>query len=49
MWHVSSGSGVATLRTAIHLLLAYFLVTITTTPAYRPLLQDNLCKPVLER
>ena len=23
MWHVSSGSGVATLRTAIHLLLTY--------------------------
>ena len=25
MWHVSSRSGVATLRTAIHLLLAYLL------------------------
>ena len=25
MWHVSSGSGVATLRTAIHLLLTYLL------------------------
>ena len=25
MWHVSSRSGVATLRTAIHLLLTYFL------------------------
>ena len=24
MWHVSSRSGVATLRTAIHLLLTYF-------------------------
>ena len=25
MWHVSSGSGVATVRTAIHLLLTYLL------------------------
>ena len=25
MWHVSSRSGVATLRTAIHLLLTYLL------------------------
>ena len=25
MWHVSSGSGVATLRTAIHLLLTHLL------------------------
>jgi len=25
MWHVSSRSGVATLRTGIHLLLTYFL------------------------
>ena len=35
MWHVSSRSGVATLRTAIHLLLTYLLlkvvVTVTTT------------------
>jgi len=27
MWHVSSRSGVATLRTAIHLLLTYLLST----------------------
>ena len=27
MWHVSSRSGVATLRTAIHLLLTYLHVT----------------------
>ena len=31
MWHVSSRSGVATLRTAIHLLLTYLL---TNTPRY---------------
>ena len=29
MWHVSSHSGVATLRTAIHLLLTYLLTYIT--------------------
>ena len=40
MWHVSSRSGVATLRTAVHLLLTYLLTytrelaaTRTTTPA----------------
>ena len=27
MWHVSSRSGVATLRTAIHLLLTYYTVS----------------------
>ena len=31
MWHVSSRSGVATLRTAIHLLLAYLLSYLHTT------------------
>jgi len=31
MWHVSSRSGVATLRTAIHLLLT-FLTYLTTLP-----------------
>ena len=31
-WHVSSRSGVATLRNAIHLLLTY-LLTVTTLPA----------------
>ena len=29
MWHVSSGSGVATLRTAIHLLLTYLPTLLT--------------------
>ena len=29
MWHVSSRSGVATLRTAIHLLLTYLLTAET--------------------
>ena len=29
MWHVSSRSGVATLRTAIHLLLTYLLTGVT--------------------
>ena len=29
MWHVSSRSGVATLRTAIHLLLTYLLTYVT--------------------
>jgi len=28
MWHVSSRSGVATLRTAIHLLLTYLLLVV---------------------
>ena len=31
MWHVSYRSGVATLRTAIHLLLTYLLTSTTTT------------------
>ena len=31
MWHVSSRSGVATLRTAIHLLLTYLLHPVYTT------------------
>ena len=44
MWHVSSRSGVATLRTAIHMLLTYLLTytdkgdirTFTPTEAGRP-------------
>jgi len=32
MWHVSSRSGVATLRTAIHLLLTYLLTYFTRRP-----------------
>jgi len=34
MWHVSSRSGVATLRTVIHLLLTY-LLTSFSSPAFR--------------
>jgi len=30
MWHVSSPSGVATLRTAVHLLLTYYLTIISS-------------------
>ena len=33
MWHVSSRSGVATLRTAVHLLLTYLLSVAVTTAA----------------
>jgi len=32
MWHVSSRSGVATLRTAIHLLLTYLLTYLPSSP-----------------
>jgi len=32
MWHVSSRSGVATLRTAIHLLLTYLLTYLSPVP-----------------
>ena len=38
MWHVSSRSGVATLRTAIHLLLTY-LLHIDFTPFKTSLLK----------
>ena len=34
MWHVSSRSGVATLRTAIHLLLTYLLTYSLQTDAF---------------
>jgi len=37
MWHVSSRSGVATLRTAIHLLLTYLLTSRTSLPSFSPL------------
>ena len=44
MWHVSSCSGVATLQTAIHLLLAYLLnftcVVDKSKIAYFVFLQD---------
>jgi len=40
MWHVSSRSGVATLRTAIHLLLTYLLITKRT---------DNIPSPPTKR
>jgi len=33
MWHVSSRSGVAILRTAIHLLLTYFPSTLSALPS----------------
>ena len=41
MWHVSSRSGVTTLRTAIHLLLTYLLLympikTVASASEYRP-------------
>jgi len=32
IWHVSSRSGVATLRTAIHLLLTYLLTYLLCSP-----------------
>jgi len=35
MWHVSCRSGVATLRTAIHLLLTYLLVDLLPAPELR--------------
>ena len=34
MWHVSSRSGVATLRTAIHLLLTYLLTYLLCPDNY---------------
>ena len=36
MWHVSSRSGVATLRTAIHLLLTYLLALPLSREILRP-------------
>jgi len=36
MWHVSSRSGVATLRTAIHLLLTYLLTYLLLRAVLRP-------------
>ena len=36
MWHVSSRSGVATLRTAIHLLLTYWMNGHLRYPEYVP-------------
>jgi len=36
MWHVSSRSGVATLRTAIHLLLTYLLTYLLLSAVLRP-------------
>jgi len=38
MWHVSSRSGVATLRTAIHLLLTYFYIVHVVCKLFSPLL-----------
>jgi len=42
MWHVSSRSGVATLRTAIHLLLTY-LITYVPRKVSRPLAGSGSC------
>ena len=38
MWHMSSRSGVATLRTAIHLLLTYFYIVHVVCNVFSPLL-----------
>ena len=50
VWHVSSRSGVATLRTAIHLLLTYLLVYHTYDSSWldaRSLLHvDGRCNPI---
>ena len=35
MWHVSSRSGVATLRTAMHLVLTYLLITAAKQKSYQ--------------
>jgi len=45
MWHVSSRSGVATLRTAIHLLLTYLLtlVTLRLTGDHRQRRRVSVC------
>jgi len=42
MWHVSSRSGVATLRTAIHLLLTYLLMKCTKSDEMRRRLGADL-------
>ena len=42
MWHVSSRSGVATLRTAMHLLLTYTRVTLTMERHVLPLSSADL-------
>jgi len=45
MWHVSSRSGVATLRTPIHLLLTYFLfpsLSLSLSPPLPHLLSPSL-------
>jgi len=47
MWHVSSRSGVATLRTAIHLLLTYLLI-LTYCANGRIALRTNRALTVLE-
>ena len=42
VWHVSSRSGVATLRTAIHLLLTYLLPYLLTSTAAVGLHSSNI-------
>ena len=49
MWHVSSRSGVATLRTAIHLLLTYLLTYLTPPPRYKILAAPLLVVVLLLR
>ena len=44
MWHVSSCSGVATLRTAIHLLLTYLLTSYLLTVDYIMVRQEDKAK-----
>ena len=46
MWHVSSRSGVATLRTAMHLLLTYLLTTdqgLMKLSSVRPSVRLSVC------
>ena len=45
MWHVSSRSSVATLRTAIHLLLTYLLTYMQTVMLTQTQHQAATCKP----
>ena len=44
MWHVSSCSGVATLRTAIHLLLTYLPLTVTKLTTLETVLFGPPCR-----
>ena len=48
MWHVSSRSGVATLRTAIHLLLTYLLTYLTGTKLYCLATEAHVCEQLAQ-